>query len=131
MGNNIIDSSNPGIVIKETKVSLSDEKLKAALSNAYERAMKDVHEFKLRNHYSIFLSVAGTLFLSLLTSEFESIGKISAERITTVVWCVVFVAGVWGVILLGMYVSDKTQQDTNRRDKAVNEIFEKYIGQKS
>ena len=125
--NNIIDSSDPGIVVKETTVHLSDEKLKAALSRTYERAQRDMQKFKLRKHYSIFLSVAGTLFLSLLTSKFGPIGQVDSEIVTALVWGICIGSGIMGFILLAMTVSEKTQRDTISRDEAVEEIVREYI----
>ena len=70
MLNNIIEQSDPGIVAKETPVRLSDEKLRNMLSRTYERAQKDVRKPKLCKFFGVFLSIAGTLLLSLLTSTF-------------------------------------------------------------
>lgn len=123
---NIISSSDR-YVVKETSVHLSDEKLRTALSRAYEKAQKDMNEFKLRKYYSIFLSVASTLFLSLMTSEFKSIGQISAQTVTFGAWVLCIVCAVEGFILLAMHVSEKTQNNTSNRDKAVDEIVKQYI----
>ena len=63
MANKIINSSDPGIVAKETTVHLSDEKLRGIMSRTYERAQKDADTIKFHKFYSVFLSIAGTLFL--------------------------------------------------------------------
>ena len=123
---NIISSSDYHVV-KETSVYISDEKLRTALSRSYEKAQKDMNVFKLRKHYSIFLSVASTLFLSLLTSEFKSMGQIRAQTVTSIAWGICILCAIWGVILLAMHVSDKTQNNTSDRDKAVDEIVRQYI----
>ena len=39
---NIIDTKDEGIVVKETPISISDEKLRNSLSRAYEEAQKDI-----------------------------------------------------------------------------------------
>lgn len=39
---NIIDTKDEGIVVKETPISISDEKLRNSLSRAYEEAQKDM-----------------------------------------------------------------------------------------
>lgn len=127
MPNNIIEQSDPGIVAKETPVRLSDEKLRNMLSRTYERAQKDMSAVKFRKFYSIFLSVAGTLFLSLLTSTFGSVGKISAGAVTVIVWMVCIGSAVIGFILMGLTVSEKTKNDTADRDKAVDEVFNQYF----
>ena len=38
---NIIDTKDEGIVVKETLISISDEKLRNSLSRTYEEAQKD------------------------------------------------------------------------------------------
>lgn len=126
MKNNIIDRSDPGIVVRETTIHLSDEKLKGALSKTYEQAQKDMNKPKLHKWYSVFLSIAGTLFLTLLTSDFNDIGSIKATTTTTIVWILCSVCAVTGFILMGIHVSDKTSNNTNERDKAVNTVFNQY-----
>lgn len=123
----IIDTTDPGIVVKETSIRLSDEKFKNALSRTYEKAQSDASVIKLRKYFSVFLSIAGTLFLSLITATFNAIGTISAERVTNIAWIFCIVSAVWGFILLGMLVSDKIKTDMALRDRAVNEIFEEYV----
>ena len=125
-GENIISSSDH-YVVKETSVHISDEKLKTALSRSYEKAQKDINAFKLRKHYSIFLSIASTLSLSLLTSEFKSIGQIPSQTVTSVAWIICIICAILGFILLAMYVSDRTQNNTSDRDKAVDEVVREYI----
>ena len=105
MPNNIIEQSDPGIVAKETPVRLSDEKLRNMLSRTYERAQKDMSVVKFRKFYSVFLSVAGTLFLSLLTSTFGAVGKISAEAVTVIAWIICIGSAVIGFFLMGLTVS--------------------------
>ena len=126
MANNIIDRTAPGIVITETRVTLSDEKLKSALSKTYEQAQKDMSKPKFHKWYSVFLSIAGTLFLTLLTSKFNNIGSISAEILTIVSCVICVVCGLLGFILLGVNVSSKTHSNTEERDNAVNQVFNNY-----
>lgn len=54
---NIIDTKDEGIVVKETPISISDEKLRNSLSRAYEEAQKDMSTFHFYNLYSVFLSI--------------------------------------------------------------------------
>lgn len=127
MANSIIGSSGSGIVIKETPVHLSDEKLKGLLSQTYERAQKDMSATKPTNFYGLFLSVAGTLFLSLLTSDYKGIGAVSAEIVTISVWIICILCALIGIILLLVAGTEKTKRDTSERDTAVNEVFQQCI----
>ena len=126
MANNIIDRSDSGIVVTETKVVLSDEKLKGALSKTYEQAQKDILKPKFHKWYNVFLSIAGTLFLTLLTSNFNDIVNISSKTVTIIAWILCGICAILGFILMGLHVSDKIHNNTNERDKAVDEIFNQY-----
>ena len=127
MANNIIDTADPGIVVKETPIKISDEKFKGALSRTYEQAQKDMNAFKIEKLFSIFLSIAGTLFLTLLTSDFRAIGTIEAECVKRIAWGICVVSAVAGFILMALRVSVKTKNDTAERDAAVEKIFTQYI----
>ena len=124
---NIIDTKDEGIVVKETPISISDEKLRNSLSRAYEEAQKDMSEFHFYNLYSVFISIAGTLFLSLLTSDFRAIGSISAEKVPIGAWVICIFSGFLGAILACCKVSIKTKNDTSNRDNAVKKVFNQHI----
>lgn len=124
---NIIDTKDEGIVVKETPIRISDEKLRNALSRSYEEAQKDMNKFHFYNLYSVFLSIASTLFLSLLTSDFHELGSVTAENVTIFAWAVCIVFGLLGAILACYKVSQKTKNDTSDRDDAVEKVFNQYI----
>ena len=130
MANNIIDiidTKDPGIVVKETSIRLSDEKFKNALSRTYEKAQSDASAIKFRKYFGVFLSIAGTLFLSLLTATFGAVGMISAAWVTGIAWFICIGSAILGFILMGMCVTEKMKTDTSLRDEAVNEIFEEFV----
>ena len=124
---NIIDTKDEGIVVKETPIRISDEKLRNALSRVYEEAQKDMSKFHFYNLYSVFLSIASTLFLSLLTSDFHAIGSVTAETVTIGAWVVCIGSGFLGAILACYKVSQKTKNDTSNRDDAVEKVFNQHI----
>ena len=124
---NIIDTKDEGIVVKETPIRISDEKLRNALSRTYEEAQKDMSKFHFYNLYSVFLSIAGTLFLSLLTSDFHAIGPVTAEKVTIGAWIVCIGSGLLSAILACYKVSQKTKNDTSDRDDAVEKVFNQHI----
>ena len=124
---NIIDTKDEGIVVKERPISISDEKLRNSLSRAYEEAQKDMSEFHFYNLYNVLLSIASTLFLSLLTSDFHAIGAITAENITICAWVICIGSGFLGGILACYKVSKKTKNDTSNRDAAVKKVFDQHI----
>ena len=126
MVNNIIDKSDPGIVIKETQIALSDEKLKNILLKTYEAAIQDANKPKIYKAYSVFLSIAGTLLISLLTSSFGSLGKINADTVTIIVWVIFTICSVLGFVFLGITANSKMKHDTKSRDEAIARIFEEH-----
>ena len=130
MANKIIDSTDPGIVVKESTVHLSDEKLKNVLLRTYERAQQYKDTINFHKFYSVFLSIAGTLFLSLLTSDFNAIGPFSAEFVTGFAWLICVVSAILGFVLMAVHFSCKSKNDTVSRDAAVNEIFDHNFTEK-
>lgn len=124
MPTNIIDRSDPGIVMQETQISLSDEKLKSILLRTYEVALRDANAPKYYKLYSVLLSIAGTMLMTLLTSSFGSLGKLSAETVTLIAWIILIACAVLGFIFLGIAAQRKMSYDTAARDKAISEIFE-------
>ena len=126
MKNRINDPSEAEIV-KEKGIYLSDEKLRAMLARSYERAQEDEETFKLYKFYGVFLSIAGTLFLTLLTASFSPIGNLSAKDLTTLAWIVCIICAVLGFILMGIFVSTRKKSNTKTRDHAVNELYAQSI----
>lgn len=119
----IIDISDPGIVFKETQITISDEKLNSMLLSAYEAAQKDSNKFKLHSLWGICWSIAGTLLMSLLTSTFNKIGSIEANVVTN--WAIALCAlfAFLGLLLAIWRINEKSSIDTENRDNAVNKIY--------
>ena len=101
MANNIIKQTNQGIVLEETPVTLTDEKLNGILLRTYEKAVYETTKWHWYKLYSILLSVAGTLFLTLLTSSFNDIGSFEAESIRKIVIGITIFASVLVLFYLG------------------------------
>lgn len=122
---NIIDTKDEGIVVKETLISISDEKLRNSLSRTYEEAQKDMSKFHFYNLYSVFFSIFSTLFLSLLTLNFHAIGSATAEMVTVGAWGICIISGFLGGILACCKVAKRN--DTSARDAAVEKVFKQHI----
>ena len=123
----IINQSDACIVLTESKISLSDEKLKGMLLRTYERAEKDTLRPSITKHYGVFLSASGTLILSLLTSSFGDIGMIEAIIVTRIMWVIAVILGLMGMILLFVYSNKKANNSRDSRDKAIDEILKEYF----
>lgn len=125
--NNIIDSKDPGIVVNETKITISDEKLSSLLLKAYEAAQQDSRIFRIHDLWGIFWSIAGTLVVALITTDkFASIGPFESEgtRILIIIVCVI--TTIIGIVLSICRVREKAKNDIISRDKAVEKIVETY-----
>ncbi len=127
---NIIDSSIPAIVIQETPISLSDEKLKSILLKTYEAAIKNANAPKYYKLYGVLLSVSFTLLVALLTSSFKSLWSIDAKCVTNIAWIMCVICGLLGIAFLIIGSRQKMKNDTEERDKAVNDIFDAHFSGK-
>lgn len=127
MGNNIIDSTNPGIVATEIQVNLSDEKLKSTLLHVYEEAQKHERTIKYYDWCSVLLSIAGTLLLSLVTSDFHGVGSIDANTVRNIAWLAFVVTCIFGFIFLYIKYTKKVNGDTTARDNVVEKVMNDYF----
>lgn len=125
--NKIIDYSDPGIVVTETKITISDEKLSGLLSKAYEAALKDSKKFKIHNLWSVCWSISGTLLMAIITSSFNAIGSIKPETVTN--WAIILCAcfALVAIVLTVWRVNDKTSSETSERDLAVERIIKQHL----
>lgn len=117
--NSIVTSSNK-IICRETSIQLSDEKLKGVLSKVYEAARKDACKFKPYKHYGIFISIAGTLLITLLTTEFKAIGSITATDMKTGAWVLFGISAIIGFALALWNVSKQHVSENEERDKTIH-----------
>lgn len=125
---NIVTDS-VGIVCLETKVDISDEKLKGLLMRAYESARKDARAFRVSKLYGILLSIAGTLFLTLLTADFKDVLGMESSVITTIAWLICAFCFVVGMIFCIVNSNKSSEDEIDGRNKTVQEILsdiEKY-----
>lgn len=125
-----IDTITGSIVCTETSIKLTDEKLRGILSKVYETARKDAQKFNLHNHYGVFLSVAFSLIIPLLTSEFQTFGIISADILSGVCWFAFVVCLLVGVGLAISYASNAAINETSERDKAIESMMDMLQKQK-
>lgn len=123
----IVDNDDAEIVVKETAVHLTDEKIKSILYRTYERAQKDTKKKCVCNYYGCCFSVSATLFWSLVTATFHDFLFLSAKDCEMIAKI-----GLWGMGIVGLALfiwkrMAKMDDDTTHRDKAVDEVFSKYI----
>ena len=127
MIDDFIDSSPSTIVVKETPVHLSDEKLRGLLARSYEKAQSDSSSESAGKWSRTLLSISGTLLLSLLTASFNSVGKLDASTVSTIAWFICVLTGLAGIVFSGINYRNRTQRSTSKRDAAVDEVFNQYV----
>ena len=118
-----IDSNELEIVCVDTKIKLSDEYLRRLLSNVYEIARKDAKRINFAKSYGIFFSIALTLLLALITSEFKSIGAITSNIVRIIAIIICSCSFIMGCVLLAIYIRNKDLSVTEERDKAIEEVM--------
>ena len=124
-----IRHSSNGIVVEDTRITLSNEKLTGILLHTYEKAINNATRWRFYNLYKVLLSIAGTLFVTLFTSSFNDIGQINAETIRSIVIFITISCTVSGFIFLGISIYQKKKSDTEERDYAIDEVIGRYFGQ--
>ena len=123
MANNLIDTSLGDIVIQEKPIRVTDEKLSNMLSKTYEQARKDACKFKFYKHYGVFLSMAGTLFITLLTTTFHDFLGIDSKTISAIFWVAFVLTLITGIILAVICASKQRNDENDERDLAVEKIL--------
>ena len=117
------------IVVENQNVKLSDDKLYIIQLKTYELAEINTKQFRLSNLWPTCLSIAGTLLLTLLTSEFHSVGKLDSEKVTIVAGCLMAIFLVLGIVfLIHLHNSDNSSHNKERDEaieKAKTEIIKK------
>ena len=120
-----VDSEN--IVCVESKINLSDAKMVNILKDTYEFARKDARKFKIYKHYGIFFSIAFSLLVSLLTSQFLPLGQIAGTTLKIIFGVVCAVCFIIGFTLLIICVNKKESNVNQERDNAVKEIMNNLL----
>lgn len=112
------------ITLPINQIALTDEQLKLALSEVYETGHSHARKFRLCNLSSILLSIAGTLFLTCLTSRFndffEYVGFHTHKPLTGIAWSIFAFTFVGGLILHSL---GKEVDMSSQRDAVVNNIL--------
>ena len=124
--NSIINQTNQGIVLEETQITLSDEKLNGMLLHTYEKAVADTTKWKFYKLYGVLLSVAGTLFISVLTSTFNNIGQLNSDIVRIFVICLTIITAIVGFVFLGISINQKKKSDTEVRDTTIKKVISDY-----
>lgn len=123
----IMNDEDAHIIVKETPVHLTDEKIKSILYRTYERAQSDVSVKKWYDYYDCCFSVSGTLFLTLLTASFNKTFGIDPEELASIAKWLLGISMLTGIVFLIFKLKAKRESDMSNRDIAVEDVFSKYI----
>lgn len=127
MKNNIIDYFDTGIVAQEVEITISDEKLKNILFRTYEKAQRREKTISFCDWCGVFLSISGTLLITILTASFNSIGTLSADIVRNIFIIICVSCAVLGFILLYYKYKKGVNNNNQYRDSDVEEIMNSYL----
>lgn len=123
------EEADEDIIVKSQNVKMSDDKLYRIQQKTYEFAEENANKFRLTNCWSVFASIGLTLFLTLITSEFQGIGSLSSN---TVKWIAIIICAIClllaFVLLVKMHNSSDPTHNEEREiaiEKAKNAIINK------
>lgn len=128
----LVDDSK-GLVLQEAQVTVSDEKLRAILSETYERARRDGSSCRWFDYHQTALSIFFTLLITLVTSEFQDIHKGHSNDILisaiTLQWTFIVVDILMlfiGLIMLCARANRKSSDANEERDCAISDMLCKH-----
>lgn len=95
-----IDSDR--MVLDVNQITLTVEQLTVAMNNVYETSYSRVNDFRWYELYPVAFSVAATLFLTCLTSDFKDFSNeipwLNPGRMTFSAWGLLFICLLFGMI---------------------------------
>ena len=83
----------------------------------------EANEFKIHSLWSICWSIAGTLFITILTSSFNGIGSIGADTINNWAIGICFFTFLAGLILIIWRLNDKISTNFTKRNETVQQVL--------
>ena len=96
----IISEDDAHIIVKETPVHLTDEKIKSILYRTY---------------------------LTLLTASFNETLGLEPDKLVCIAKMLLCISLLLGIVFLIIKLKANRQSDASKRDIAVEEVFSKYI----
>ena len=118
-----IKLSGKPVIVSDTQIQLSDQKLRSLLSAMYEKGENDARRFSPWKSYAPCFSVALTLLIALLTSEFHPVFGFSSETVTAVAFFLLSVSALLGFVFLLYGFQVRNSDLTEKRDKAIEETM--------
>ncbi len=93
----------------------------------YEEAQKNERTKHVYDFAGVLLSISGTLFLTLLSADFKSIGRLDAEVVSDIAWAICILTFILGVVFLYVKYSRAVCGYTIQRDVAVDKVIKMHI----
>lgn len=120
---NKIGSSGKPVVVSDTQLQLSDERLRRILGAMYEKGESDGRRSSPWKSCAPYFSIAFTLLLTLMTSDFRSILGMSSETIAKIAILLLLASLAVGIFLLLWTRNARNNHFYEKRDKAVEEAL--------
>lgn len=116
-------------VIPADEITLSKDKLQSVLREVYEDAHSTVCQFHWYDLCAVSFSIAFTLLITLLTTEFRNFSNdvewMTSGRLTIIAWIVFLGSLIFGCIGLVVRSSPKSNTVFSKRDAVVLDAIEK------
>lgn len=87
--------------------------------------MKAACAWSFGDLYPVLFSISGTLFLTLLTSNFHDALFLSSNAIKSIAWFICILAGILGIGAVAYHFWHKPTKLANERDGAIDELIGK------
>ena len=128
-----ITTGSSCIALPINQIVLTEEHLKVTLANIYESGIKDTAQFRWSKIGPICFSIASTLVITCLTSQFNDfsthIKLATSKTLTAMAWILFAIFFIVGCFLL---CKRRSEDDVFKcRDEAVNAALEKIIKNKN
>lgn len=119
------EKRSSSVAVSDTDISMTEANLRLLMQGCYERAMKAACAWSFGELYPVLFSISGTLFLTLLTSNFHDALFLSSNAIKSIAWFICILAGILGIGAVAYHFWHKPTKLANERDGAIDELIGK------
>lgn len=128
-----ISSEKEDLIVENQNIKMNDDKLYRLQQLTYEKAVQNCNKIHPSSAWPVCLSIAATLFLTLLTSDFKSVGCVDADLVKKIAVGLCVLAVILFVVFLCVSFSRKpfSSKVTEERERAITEARNEIISKTS
>lgn len=121
----VVKKRSSSVVVSDTDICMTEANLRLLMQGCYEQAMKAAGAWSFGDLYPVSFSISGTLFISLLTSDFHDALFLSSSAIKSIAILICVLAFILGLGALAYHFWHKSAKLANERDKVIDELISK------